>query len=859
MHNSLPKLLRSTTELDLAWMDARMSKYPINLFSAYGVRCNTLDDMSDWLMRASEGMPESACQLGLAYLDGNGAPIDRQQARHWLTKGATNGHLFCKYKLAELEYQEVVADDSPLTLKRIEAVQTILDCAKVGIGEACMCLHHILKSQGKALATLGWDLRVAQQVDRHFQQALKLAYQYRPGDSHDRLLKSLSLLGELGSGHAYYCAGRFLEDLRKHELAFVYFEKGAKLTLHSPCLGKAFDLARGAPAEALLVWAEKHLPNAETLRHLTRKSYALTLQSYGQVVEGSATSLNQQSLSETVDLAAATIAKQLVEEDFSGANDIAIFLKDISSAFSIPAQNKPKVERVLRELRRVHPVADTSLLSHYCLTKVREEHSNSIEAKRRALGHPPITGSNVLFGLTAVDASAGMTASAEKLAELEFMTINEHAYLLRGVARGMPTACEYSAYWTLSQLSSPMPRVAVAGIFEALHPLVSFSYAYAKTFDLLAGHDASQLKIKIEKYVPPSSKLSLDHDIETEVSRLKAASTRELLFRMFGRGCRYSQRLITDIIANKEKPLPTRQPWYGAMDSVQAPDKVAELWGNPLLSACPINQKWTLKQSDDDCDSDDAGTIAQFVKVGDYPSARRHYADSMMLCMSKTHGRFDFSVSRGADEHELLSVMAREMIFRGDHQSAEPIIDYLIYARAKIPEPWGLLHHVSAWVKYQQGELSDAITMLEDCTPAIECNAISGSSTNVNVLEFRILHIELLLRAQRLREAKHYLTILRQMCTAEALKDRRIDKLEVTLKQISQSLHNQYLSSEEGSDIHPLSRTSFDPDINVPTYVVFSQNFAEDIPWASMAGQTFCGEFERIPLSNMDRYRGACI
>jgi tetratricopeptide (TPR) repeat protein len=857
MHSSLPKLLRSTTELDLAWMDARMSKYPINLFSAYGVRCNTLDDMSEWLMRASEGMPESACQLGLAYLEGNGAPVDRQQAKHWLNKGATNGHLFCRYKLAELAYREAIADESALTLKHIEAVQTILNCAKAGIGEACISLHHILKHQGEALATLGWDLRLAQQVDRHFQQALKLAYQYRPGDSHDHLLKSLSLLGELGSGHAYYCAGRFLEELRERELAFDYFEKGAKLTLHSPCLGKALDLARGATAEALLAWAEKHLPNAEMLRHRTHKSYMLTLQSYGQVIEGSATSLNQQSLSETVDHAAATIAKQLVEEDFTGANDMAIFLKDISTAFAIPAPQKPKVERVLRELRRVHPIADTSLLSHYCLTKVREEQSNSIDAKRRALGHPPIAGSSDSFGLTAVDANAGMTASAEKLAELEFLTINEHAYLLRGVARGMPSACEYSAYWTLSQLTRPMPRVVVAGIFEALHPIVSFTYAYAKTFDLLVGHDASQLKVKTEKYVPPSIKLSLDQAIETEAGRLKAASTRELLFRMFGRGCRYSQRLISDILSNNKKSSGSRQPLHAAINPAPAADKVADLWGDPLLSTCPIHRKWALEQSGDD--SDDAGTIAEFIKAGDYPSARRHYADSMMLCMSKTHGRFDFSVSRGADEHELLSIMAREMIFRGDHHSAEPIIDYLIYARAKIPEPWGLLHHVSAWVKYQQGKLSDAITMLEDCTPAIECNSISGSSTNVDVLEFRIFHIELLLRAQRLREAKHYLTILRQMCTAEALRDRRIDKLEVTLKQISQSLHNQYLSSEEGSDIHPLSRTSFDPDINVPTYVVFGPSVAEDIQWASTAGQTFCGEFERIPLSNMDRYRGACI
>ena len=852
MYNWLPKLLRSTTEHELAWMDARMSKYPINLFSAYGVRCNTLDDMSVWLMRASEGMPESACQLGLAYLDGNGAPIDRQQAVHWLTKGATNGHLFCKYKIAELEYQEAIADESQLTLKRTEAAQIILDCAKAGIGEACMCLHYILKSQGKALATLGWDLQMAQQVDRHFQQALKLAYQYRTGDQHDRLLKSLSLLGELGSGHAYYCAGRFLEDLRENELAFDYFEKGAKLTLHSGCLGKALDLASSAPREALIAWAKKHLPNAEMLRHLT-------LLSYKQFLELWASSGNKQSLSETVDLAADTIAKQLSEEDFSGGNDMAIFLKDVASSFAIPAQNKPKVERVLRELRRMHPVADTSLLSHYCLTNVREEHSNSIEAKRRELGRPPITGSTESFGLTAVDASAGMNTGAEKLAELEFLTINEHAYLLLGVARGLPTACEYSALWTWVQLSKPMPRVAFAGPLE----LISFSYAYAKTFDLLAGTAlASKLKVEIEKYVPASSKSSLDHEIDNEASRIKAASTREMIFGMYGRGCRYSQRLITDILSNKEKSLPTRQPWYGAMDPDQAHDNVADLWTAPLLSACPINRKWTLKRPEDDCDSEDAGTIAQLVKAGDYQSARRHYAESMMLCTSKTHGRFDFSVSRGADEHELLSVMAREMIFRGDHQSAEPIIDYLIYARAKMAQPWGLLHHLSAWVKYQQGKLSDAITMLEDCTHAIECDSISSSFSNVDVKEFRVLHIELLLRSQRLREAKHYLMVLRQMCTAEGLNDRRIDKLETTFKQISQLALNQYLASEEGSDIHPLSRTTFDPDISVPTHVLFGLNIAGGTPWASTAGQTwqtYSGEFERIPLSNMDRYRGACI
>lgn len=62
----------------------------------------------------------------------------------------------------------------------------------------------------------------------------------------------------------------------------------------------------------------------------------------------------------------------------------------------------------------------------------------------------------------------------------------------------------------------------------------------------------------------------------------------------------------------------------------------------------------------------------------------------MKVSISNVGQGFKFEVKRmlEMDEHELLSIMAREMIARGDYASAEPIIDYLIYARLWT-KPWG--------------------------------------------------------------------------------------------------------------------------------------------------------------------------
>ena len=49
------------------------------------------------------------------------------------------------------------------------------------------------------------------------------------------------------------------------------------------------------------------------------------------------------------------------------------------------------------------------------------------------------------------------------------------------------------------------------------------------------------------------------------------------------------------------------------------------------------------------------------------------------------------------------------MYFRGDYAEAEKLIDYLIFTEDL---PQGKLHHISGWIKYKLGKLSDAITML---------------------------------------------------------------------------------------------------------------------------------------------------
>jgi hypothetical protein len=255
-----------------------------------------------------------------------------------------------------------------------------------------------------------------------------------------------------------------------------------------------------------------------------------------------------------------------------------------------------------------------------------------------------------------------------------------------------------------------------------------------------------------------------------------------------------------------------------------------------------------LAKPDAEEESPDAKPIASMARSGQHEEARKIFCKKMVLSISNMGQGFKFEVKRmlEMDEHELLSIMARETIASGDYATAEPIIDYLIYARLWT-KPWGRLHHLSAWVKYHQGHLADAIRMMEDCTQAISADELQEDELDLDLREFKLFYVELLLRAERVQEAEAHLRKLATACKSAKVSEPRIDEL----KRVASSL--AAVDAEELFD--SVSRAHFDRDVSVSPKLILTQ--MDDMLAADPSDKKRVAAPKHLllPLSNMDRYR----
>jgi len=838
MKSRKPRFPSLTSAEDIAWMDARMSKYPVNLFSTYGVRCNTRDDIAHWRQCANEVMPESACQLGLAYLDGNGAAVDIAEAKRWLGVGASRHHPFSCFKLAELTYHELTSKGRPPTSDCLKVLDQIYGQAKAGVGEACVSLHFILTAHGSRLQALGWDTTAAAELKDCFLDTLRAAYGHRQGASPEALLEGLRRLAEAGSGHAFYCAGRFLEDLGRKDEALQQFTAGAQKQGHGACLAKALNLAKGEAHKQLIDWAGKHLPTPD---YHFRQCFGAML------------SLARQEDSAAQQLAyhaEAALADYMADERFDAAHALAIFLIDLE-LLNLSPEARQMAERVLAELRRLAPWVDLPELSMHLLGKTLRRQNEAIDARCLQQGHPPITQSReafgALFGLPLEQAGL----SLEELAEVECTNINEHALLMRGVIRGVPDASDYLGRWTWNQQFCTN-RVRPPGIART-NPVTILAYDFAKTFETLSG-ETSPMRNHLEEDIPDEIRSERDSEATEESVRLRSVQSRETLYRMLGRACRPSLRLVADILAGQSTSKETYRPWHAEAGGSQPDDLIAKLWTQPLLARCPIHSQWRLTDDAEGEPSADAADIARLTKAGDYQAAYLRLIGGMRFSASNVGAYFKFDISRlDHADHELLSVMVREMMTRGDYASAEPIVDYLLYARILL-RPCGLPHHLSAWIKYHLGRVSDALVMLEDCTFALESDSLTNDRLNVDLLEYKLLYAELLIRAQRLDSADTVLKSLSTLCDKAGLREPRLYALKQQLIVIRISVAPQYADTS-GSAKASLARTHFDPDIELNANVLVGPHLGSNDFMSLTRGSGAPPEFTRLPLSNMDRYR----
>jgi hypothetical protein len=834
MKSRKPRFPRITSAEDIAWMDARMSKYPVNLFSAYGVRCNTRDDISHWRRWANEMMPEAACQLGLAYLDGNGTAVDIAEAKRWLGVGADRHHPFSCFKLAELTYHELTSKGHPPTHECLKALDEIYGQAKAGVGEACVSLHFILTAHGRHLQALGWDIAAAAELKDCFLETLRAAYRYRQAASPEALLEGLRRLAESGSGHAFYCAGRFLEDLGRKDEALQQFTAGARKQGHGGCLTKALDLAKGEAHRQLIDWAGKHLPTPDF--HF-RQCFGAML-SLARHEDGAAQQLAYH--------AEAALADSMADERFDAAHGLTLFLIDLE-LLNLSPEARQMAEHVLAELRRLAPWVDLPELSMHLLGKMLRRQNEAIDARCVQQGHPPITQSREAFGARIGMPLSNAGLSLEDLVEIECANINEHALLMRGVIRGDADACDYLGRWTWNQQFCTS-RVRSPGIAR-VNPVTCLAYDFAKIFETRTG-ETSPMRSHLEEDIPEELRSEQDPNATEEATRLMGVQSRETLYRVLGRACRPSLRLVADILAGQSTSKETYRPWHAEAGGNQPEDLIAKLWTQPLLARCPIHSQWRLTDDPGVEPSADAADIARLTKSGDYQAAYLRLVGGMHFSASNFGANFKFDIGRPGDDHELLSIMVREMMTRGDYASAEPIVDYLLYARLLL-RPCGLPHHLSAWIKYHLGRLSDALVMLEDCTFALESESLGDERLNVDLVEYKLLHVELLLRAQRLDAADHTLRSLAAFCEKAGVRDQRLATLRKQLEDIRRTTTLQYADPNQPA----LARTHFDPDIALNANVLVGPHLASNDFMSLTRGSGAPPEFTRLSLSNMDRYR----
>ncbi len=178
-----------------------------SLFSRYGQRRLGAELLT--YLRAAEaaGDADASAELGSAYLDANGVDFDLDRALQHLDKGAKAGNRFCQFRIAEHWLQSELKDNPHSDSSHRQNYDRILACAKAGVGEAYVTLHHLhLGFRQHPMGYPKWIRPEAESSIALFLTTLRTCYEYQDGGSADRCVNALEMLARDGFTPAYWTA-----------------------------------------------------------------------------------------------------------------------------------------------------------------------------------------------------------------------------------------------------------------------------------------------------------------------------------------------------------------------------------------------------------------------------------------------------------------------------------------------------------------------------------------------------------------------------------------------------------------------------------------------------------------------------
>jgi len=840
------------TESDIT----KTTRYHINLFSDYGIRRNTQDDITKWRYmtgterdditnwtysdrrRMSAYTGDAACHLAMAYIDGNGAGLDIYLARFYLSLGKDRGHHFCIFKFAEITIEEHVLRTGGVSPSIHPWFNQLAEMARLGVGEANVSLHFFLKRYGQTLEAQGWECSKAYEITNMFMWALQLGYQYKPGESYHKLISALHDLGEMGSGAAYFQAGKILEMNEQYIDALESYKLGALKCLDKKCLGKYIMHTRGESRQQAIKWAKEKCPISIAyfyefdllVSHAKENGLDLNLEE------------NNKEILKALEAGFAQCINEEYHEGFETGIKLAEDLLHGPSNDPTQAKVQKVIDVFLRTLRRI------GLQNHkidICLSRSIIDYQNDgmlnfgfkkeciKEAEEDKLRRYNFNGLSGGF-----NSLRKIVLKEDTLAEIEFRLIEEHGKLTLGCAKGNYYSLYVAMICSLYQTKiNPRKKPAVIDSPR----LYYLAYAFLHGAELVLGkeikgsQELKEISLEIDRQV-------IDAHMAKENERWNEIKSRQTFIDWIGRGGRYSQRLFNEINYSYDTPAGLFQPWRPVIESKAKPDQLALTWNQDVLSACPIDQNWILYPNSTLLFGPlikQINHLTELAKIGKYNEAKRAYTWWEFTTVETgigANGKFTYQIKRPEDSIQL-AVIAREMLFRGDYEESEKIIDYLIYTEQL---PQGLLHHISAWLKYKQGKLSEAIIMLQDLPEAALAESLNSEETNANILEYRLLLTELLLRDERLREAAANLIKLKEICENSQIYDKRIS-------QLSEKIQDAFVEiTGKRIELNPFI---IDMMSMMGTPNTFSKNGV-----GLMAQVPYFGQLE-VPPNNMDRYR----
>jgi len=832
----------------------KTTRYHINLFSDYGIRRNTQSDITKWrymtgterddvtkwayMRRLSAYTGDAACHLAMAYIDGNGAEVDIEKAKFYLGQGEDRKHRFCIFKLAEIKIEEHILKTGGVSPSIHSEFNKLAEMARLGVGEACVSLHFLLQRHGPRLQAQGWEYSKAIDITKKFMYALQLAYEYKPGEPYQRLVSALYDLGELGSGTAYFQAGKILEMNEQYIDALESYKHGALKSLDKKCLGKYIMHTRGEEQLQAINWAKEKCPIPAAYFF---ESELLDDQARKRGLDLSAPEIQQKRLE--------LIEQGLIQCIISGDLEDGLKVADglLKGAFNLSDDNIRKilcgysfagVEGFLTALRRIGMTSkildgyvSRIIISDCNYTIVEEGLKNEQERFKNKQEVTYETG----LGLNIID------LEGSKLSELEFELINEHGKLTLGCAEGnynsLLTEMMTSLYQTLIN-----PRIKPN--FINSQRIFVLAYAHLRGAELVSGNEIKKIKKALEEALSQEVRDSIDSHMANEHERWNEISSRQTFVDWIGRGARYSQRLFNEINYSHDTPVGQFQPWRPVIESKASPDQLALTWSQDVLSACPIDRNWMLYPNSALLKhkplEDHINHLIELTKTGAYDLAKLAYTCWKFTTVETgivSNGKFTYQIKRPDDSNQL-SVIAREMLFRGDYEESEKIIDYLIHTEEP---PQGILHHVSAWLKYKQGKLSEAIIMLQDCDTVALAEILKSTKTTANILEYQLLLAELLLRDECLVQASETIIRLKDICKKEQINDYRISMLSEKIQDALVEITGRRV------ELNPLT-------IQMMSMIGIPSTISKNAVGVGMAQVPYFGMIE-LPPNNMDRYR----